>query len=78
MIEILTSLLNKVVLLGKIPKIWKKSVTSMLYKGKGPKYDPLNYRPIALISCVYKIYSAILTKRLIILFSSVQVTPLVS
>lgn len=47
-----------------IPKKWKESTTTMIYKGKGDKTDPLNYRPIALLSCVYKVYSQIITNRI--------------
>lgn len=62
--EILQKIMNKIATKGEIPEIWKNSTTTMLYKGKGPRTDPLAYRPITLVSCTYKIYSAIMTERL--------------
>ena len=48
----------------QIPKAWKESLTVLIYKGKGNKSDPLAYRPIALLSCIYKVYSHIINQRL--------------
>lgn len=45
------------------PKNWSNIFLSMIYK-KGDKYDPVNYQPIALINCVFKIFSMILNNRL--------------
>ncbi|PRP84886.1 hypothetical protein PROFUN_07540 [Planoprotostelium fungivorum] len=35
----------------------------MIYKGKGDKAEPMNFRPIALLSCKYKVFFTILTRR---------------
>jgi exonuclease III len=61
--EILISIINRVILQGHVPKSWRSSVTAMLYKSE-EKSNPLNYRPITLLSCAYKIYSSIQTDRL--------------
>ena len=63
-LELLTKIFNACSKTKTIPKMWKNSKTTLLYKGSGPKTDPLNYRPIALLSCPYKVYSTIITKRL--------------
>jgi hypothetical protein len=63
-LEILTDIFNKIISSGKMPNTWKESVTFLLYKGKGNKTSPANFRPIALISCAYKIYSHIQNDRL--------------
>ena len=34
---------------GRLPSYWKSSLVSPIFK-KGPRYDPLNYRPISLTS----------------------------
>ncbi|KAE8739191.1 hypothetical protein FOCC_FOCC015314 [Frankliniella occidentalis] len=47
----------------RIPAAWKESRTILLYK-KGDKGDLGNWRPIALSSCLYKIYSGILADSL--------------
>jgi hypothetical protein len=46
-----------------IPDSWRTSVMILLYKG-GDKLDIANFRPITLISVMYKTYANILAKRL--------------
>lgn len=58
----LQHILNRAILLEHIPESWRSSITTMLYK-KGDKTDLLNYRPITLLSCVYKLYSSIQSDR---------------
>ena len=53
-----TCLFNK-----KIPQSWKRSSTILIYK-KGDRKEPSNWRPISLQSTIYKIYTAILARRL--------------
>ena len=64
-LPIFKSLFNKCFNTGKIPTIWLKAVIVPIPKSatKDP-YIPLNYRGISLISCVSKIYSAILNNRI--------------
>ena len=47
----------------RIPRVWKESETILLYK-KGEKEDLKNYRPICLLSQVYKVFTKIITKRI--------------
>ena len=51
---------------SKIPTIWTQSVFNPIPKNRtnDPRV-PLNYRGISLLSCVYKIYSAMLNIRLV-------------
>ena len=50
---------------GVVPSIWLKSViTPILKPGMKDPYTPLNYRGISLISCLSKVYSSILNKRI--------------
>jgi hypothetical protein len=35
-----------------------------IYKNKGDKFDPKNYRPITIVSCLGKLFTAILNERL--------------
>ncbi|GBP84805.1 Retrovirus-related Pol polyprotein from type-1 retrotransposable element R2 [Eumeta japonica] len=46
-----------------IPQQWTKSHIILLYK-KGDKYDIGSYRPISLISNVYKIFAKLILKRI--------------
>ena len=41
---------------GKIPTQWKKSLMTMIYKGKGDITESKNYRGIALASHFYKLF----------------------
>lgn len=45
------------------PDEWKESITRVLFK-KGDEKDVNNYRPIALLECMYKAYSTILMIKL--------------
>lgn len=51
--EPLRVLINKTFKEGQIPEIWKDANVSALFKNKGSKTDPSNYRPVSLtcISC---------------------------
>jgi len=42
----------------RIPAIWKRGVTVLIYK-RGDTSDPTNYRPITLQNCWYKIFSKV-------------------
>ena len=48
----------------RVPATWKTSNTILIYK-KGDPLSPRNWRPISLQPTVYKIYAAILARRLV-------------
>jgi hypothetical protein len=48
---------------GKAPREWKTAIITPLYKGKGPRDSPGNYRGISLLSIAGKVYAAILLHR---------------
>ncbi|KAL5509851.1 hypothetical protein EMCRGX_G005290 [Ephydatia muelleri] len=61
--KIVLSILNTCRVNGKIPPEWKISTTILIHKGD----DPLaldNWRPIALLNTLYKIYAALIAKRI--------------
>ena len=61
---ILLKLFNSILIYnGKTPN-WYKSIIILLHK-KGSKTEPLNYRGISLLSCVSKLFAAILNRRLL-------------
>ncbi|KAH7706674.1 hypothetical protein AAVH_26088 [Aphelenchoides avenae] len=47
----------------KIPPQWKESTTVLLYK-KGDARNLKNYRPICLLSVIYKLFTKVLTRRI--------------
>jgi len=54
---------NRCLLSLRIPASWKQATTVLIHK-KGDTGDPENFRPIALQSCLYKLFMAVLADRL--------------
>ena len=63
-IPIYKKLFNVILENGTVPSDWVKGNIIPLYKNKGIKTDPANYRPITLLSCVGKLFTSILYHRL--------------
>lgn len=59
----LAELFNAVVHRGATPEAWSRSVVVLFFK-KGDKALLKNYRPISLLSHVYKLFSRVVTNRL--------------
>ncbi|VDI28266.1 Hypothetical predicted protein [Mytilus galloprovincialis] len=49
---------------GLIPQSWLIGTIKPVYKNKGDSKDPKNYRPITIVSCLGKLFTGILNKRL--------------
>ena len=47
-----------------MPTDWCLSFINPIYKNKGQKSDPNNYRGISLISCLGKLYTSLINERL--------------
>jgi hypothetical protein len=62
-IDIISNLISIAMLQKLHPTNWTIGLVRLIYKKDAPE-NPLNYRPIALLQNVYKLYTAILNKRL--------------
>ena len=49
---------------GVLPEVWSVGLIKPIYKQKGEKTKPENYRPITLVSCIGKLFTGILSNRL--------------
>ena len=64
MVNILHILFNRILETGDIPSSFKKALIVVLYK-KGDRSECKNYRPISLLSHVYKLFMTIIGNRII-------------
>ena len=49
--------------IGEVPDDWATSIYQPTFK-KGEKTNPNNYRGISLASCLYKLFTSVLTERI--------------
>jgi hypothetical protein len=59
----LTHLINLVITTSKFPLEWKIAKVVPIYKGKGSKKDPNNYRPISLLPIVAKLCERVIVNQ---------------
>ena len=64
MIPIYLKLFNIVLDTGIVPRAWTEGCIIPIFKNKGCKENPANYRPITLLSCMGKLFTAIINSRL--------------
>ena len=64
MLTALTKFFNLVFSSGLIPNEWSQGIISPIYKNKGDKANPDNYRGITILSCFGKLFTAVLNNRL--------------
>ncbi|KAG6464707.1 hypothetical protein O3G_MSEX014681 [Manduca sexta] len=63
LVPVLTEMFNDIVDTEIIPQQWTESNIILLYK-KGDKHDIGNYRPISLMSNIYKTFAKVILKRI--------------
>ena len=63
-IDIYEQLFNIIFETGIVPDNWLIGNIKPNYKNKGDKMDPKNYKPITILSCLGKLFTAVLSERL--------------
>ena len=58
------SFFNTILDTGFFPEQWSTGCIHPIYKNKGDRTSPQNYRPITILSCLRKLFTAILNTRL--------------
>ena len=64
LIPIYVKLLNCIFDSGKVPGTWLSGNIIPIFKNKGKSDEPKSYRPISILSCLGKLFTSILNKRL--------------
>ena len=64
MINIYEKLFNLTLDSGHFPSSWVTGIIKPIYKNKGNKSDPQNFRPITLVTCFSKLFTSISNNRL--------------
>jgi hypothetical protein len=64
LLPIYCKLFNCVFDTGFLPNSWLEGMILPIYKNKGDAKDPNNYRPITILSCLGKLFTAVLNQRL--------------
>ena len=64
MSDIFVLLFNLIFETGHVPEVWAIGIVIPIYKNKGDRLQPKNYRPVTLLSCLGKIFTSILNMRL--------------
>lgn len=57
-------LLNEILGTGTLPSQWKVANMKLLFKGKGCKTDPSNYRPLSMENTQMKLFASIVNTRI--------------
>ena len=58
------ALFNRVLEEGIVPETWLNGMILPIYKSKGDRNDPDNYRGITLLSCLGKLFTSVINERL--------------
>ena len=64
LLDRLCDLYNASVTLAYVPPSWKSAVITMIPKPGNDSADPSSYRPISLLSCIFKLLERIVTSRI--------------
>ena len=63
-VELIVKLFNLILRTGHVPHDWSIGLIVPIFKKKGSKFDPNNYRGISLLSCLGKLFTLCINVRL--------------
>ena len=63
-VELIVNLFNLILRTGHVPYDWSIGLIVPIFKKKGSKFDPNNYRGITLLSCLGKLFTFCINSRL--------------
>ena len=72
LLSIYCNIFNIVFNSGVIPESWSIGIIQPIYKNKGDPKDPDNYRAITLVSCLGKLFTAIINNRFSLLADEIN------
>ena len=64
MLPVFKNLFNIILDTGHVPNDWTIGIIKPLFKNEGHASSPENYRGITLLSCLGKMFTAVINKRL--------------
>jgi hypothetical protein len=65
MMPVYVRLFNEVLDSGNVPELWLYGIiVSSIHKNKGDPFNPRNYRGLTILSCLGKLFTLIINKRL--------------
>ena len=64
MLPLYVQYFNLIMETGILPDTWTTGIIKPIYKNKGDPIDPVNYRPITIVSCLGKVFTSVLNERL--------------
>ena len=73
MIDIFVHLFNIILNTGFIPEDWTIGILRPIYKNKGSRSDPNNYRGISILSCFSKLFTSVLNTRIKLFFEENEI-----
>ena len=64
MITVYASLINLILKTGSVPEQWTIGKIKPFFQNKGDSLDPSNYRPFTIMSCLGKLFTAVLNDKI--------------
>ena len=71
--QLYNSFFNLILETGILPDTWLEGMIKPIYKHKGDSSQPENYRPITILSCFGKLFTAVLNLRLNVFLNTYDV-----